>query len=49
MVHEKLFEADPNIQYTYAWDRLNEYRQVSVSVAMWSHESMNMTFLVVQH
>lgn len=30
MVHEKVFEADPNIQYTYAWDRLNEYRQVSV-------------------
>lgn len=29
VVHEKLFEADPNIQYTYAWDRLNEYRQVS--------------------
>ena len=28
-MHEKLFEADPNIQYTYAWDRLNEYRQVS--------------------
>ncbi|XP_059078932.1 teneurin-m-like isoform X2 [Tigriopus californicus] len=27
VVHEKLFEADPNIQYTYAWDRLNEYRQ----------------------
>ena len=33
VVHEKLFEADPNIQYTYAWDRLNEYRQVSVSGA----------------
>jgi hypothetical protein len=30
-VHEKLFEADPNIQFTYAWDRLNEYRQVSHS------------------
>ena len=29
VVHDKLFEADPNIQYTYAWDRLNEYRQVS--------------------
>ena len=28
-MHDKLFEADPNIQYTYAWDRLNEYRQVS--------------------
>ena len=28
VVHDKLFEADPNIQYTYAWDRLNEYRQV---------------------
>ena len=28
VVHEKVFEADPNIQYTYAWDRLNEYRQV---------------------
>lgn len=29
VVHEKVFEADPNIQYTYAWDRLNEYRQAS--------------------
>ena len=28
VVHEKMFEADPNIQYTYDWDRLNEYRQV---------------------
>ena len=24
---EKVFEADPNIKYTYAWDRLNIYRQ----------------------
>ena len=31
VVHEKVFEADPNIQYTYAWDRLNEYRQVRKS------------------
>ena len=31
VVHDKLFEADPNIQYTYAWDRLNEYRQVSTA------------------
>ena len=29
-MHEKVFEADLNIQYTYAWDRLNEYRQVSL-------------------
>ena len=29
VVHEKVFEADPNIRYTYAWDGLNEYRQVS--------------------
>ncbi len=29
VVHERVFEADPGIQYTYAWDRLNEYRQVS--------------------
>ena len=29
VVHEKVFEADPNIRYTYAWDRLNEYRQVN--------------------
>ena len=28
VVHEKVFEADPDIRYTYAWDRLNEYRQV---------------------
>ena len=28
VVHEKVFEADPNIRYTYSWDRLNEYRQV---------------------
>ena len=28
VVHEKVFEADPGIQYTYAWNRLNEYRQV---------------------
>ena len=28
VVHEKVFEADPNIRYTYAWDGLNEYRQV---------------------
>ena len=28
VIHEKVFEADPNIRYTYAWDRLNEYRQV---------------------
>ena len=24
---ERVFEADPNIKYTYAWDRLNIYRQ----------------------
>jgi hypothetical protein len=29
VVHEKVFEADPNIRYTYSWDRLNEYRQVN--------------------
>ena len=28
VVHEKVFEADSNIRYTYAWDGLNEYRQV---------------------
>ena len=28
VVYEKVFEADPNIRYTYAWDGLNEYRQV---------------------
>ncbi len=28
VVNEKVFEADPNIRYTYSWDRLNEYRQV---------------------
>jgi teneurin len=28
VVHEKVFEADPYIRYTYSWDRLNEYRQV---------------------
>ena len=26
-MEEKIFEADPNIQYTFAWDRLNVYRQ----------------------
>ena len=31
VVHEKVFEADPEIRYTYAWDRLNEYRQVRSS------------------
>lgn len=28
--HAKVFEADPDIKYTYAWDRLNEYRQVTL-------------------
>ena len=28
IVHQDVFEADPDIRYTYAWDRLNEYRQV---------------------
>ena len=27
VLEEKIFEADPNIKYTYAWDRLNIYRQ----------------------
>ena len=27
VLEEKVFEADPNIRYTYAWDRLNIYRQ----------------------
>ena len=27
VLEEKLFEADPNIKFTYAWDRLNIYRQ----------------------
>ena len=31
VVHERLFEADPDVRYTYAWDRLNEYRQVRLS------------------
>ncbi len=31
VVHEKVFEADPNIRYTYSWDRLNEYRQVNMA------------------
>ena len=30
VVYEKVFEADPNIRYTYAWDGLNQYRQVRV-------------------
>ena len=32
VVYEKIFEADPNIRYTYAWDGLNEYRQVLLSI-----------------
>lgn len=24
---KKLFEADPNLKYTFAWDRLNAYKQ----------------------
>ncbi len=28
VVHERVFEADPDIRYTFPWDRLNEYRQV---------------------
>ena len=32
VVHEKVFEADPNIRYTYAWDGLNEYRQVRIDI-----------------
>jgi len=27
VLFEKVFEADPNIQYTFAWNRLNIYRQ----------------------
>ena len=27
VVHQHVFEADPDIRYTYAWDRLNQYRQ----------------------
>ena len=34
VVHEKVFEADPNIRYTYAWDGLNEYRQVREKVLL---------------
>jgi len=26
-VHERLFEADPDLRHTFAWDRMNEYRQ----------------------
>ena len=36
VVHEKVFEADPNIRYTYAWDGLNEYRQVREKVCTYS-------------
>ena len=36
VVHEKVFEADPNIRYTYAWDRLNEYRQVRISFLVYA-------------
>ena len=27
ILEEKIFEADPNIKYTFAWDRMNIYRQ----------------------
>lgn len=27
VVLEKVFEADPNLKYTFAWDRLNAYKQ----------------------
>lgn len=27
VLFEKTFEADPNLKYTYAWQRLNIYRQ----------------------
>ena len=27
VLEEKLFEADPRLQHTYYWDRLNIYRQ----------------------
>ena len=27
VLFEKIFEADPDIKYTYAWNRLNVYRQ----------------------
>ena len=31
VVKAKVFEADPDLRYTYAWDRLNEYRQVKTT------------------
>ena len=32
VLEEKLFEADPRLQHTYYWDRLNIYRQRVSSV-----------------
>lgn len=26
-VHEKIFEADPDLQYTFQWNKRNVYRQ----------------------
>ena len=34
VVQEKVFEADTNIRYTYAWDGLNEYRQVNKEIRL---------------
>ena len=46
VVHEKVFEADPNIRYTYAWDGLNEYRQVRKSPNFFYFEQSILTKLV---
>ena len=27
IVHERIFEADPNLKYKFAWDRRNAYNQ----------------------
>jgi hypothetical protein len=27
ILEERIFEADPNIKFTFAWDRMNIYRQ----------------------
>ena len=45
VVVEKVFEADPNLKYTFAWNRLNVYKQkvYGIVTARGKHESLSVT------
>lgn len=42
-----MFEADPAIKFTYAWNRMNVYRSVVMASGVWEMMVMRITVMMV--